>query len=109
MALVTVTERKEREASRRRASAERILTALAEYGRCHNGRYIVFGSAASGEMTYHSDFDVIVDFPPEVESNAILFVEDLCYSEKLPVDAFHLSELSEAFMARNGAGMRVLP
>jgi predicted nucleotidyltransferase len=35
---------------------------LAEYGRAHDGKFVLYGSAVSGRIHYDSDVDIIVDF-----------------------------------------------
>ena len=77
---VTIPERKAREAARRQAAAravvERLRAFVDETGR--RGRFIVFGSVASGAIRFSSDFDVLVDFPPDLESAAWKTVEAAC-------------------------------
>lgn len=109
MALVTLTQRKEREAARRKTEASRIMRALAVYARENGGRYLVFGTTARDQMTYRSDFDVLVDFPVEKEFDAFAYVEDLGLEGRLPVDALSLRTMSERFMRRNEPDMIVLP
>jgi hypothetical protein len=38
---------------------------LADYARRHGGRFIVYGSAASGRFHFESDIDILVDFDDE--------------------------------------------
>jgi hypothetical protein len=77
MTFLTVAERKRRSAERLAAAADAVIRELADYARKTGGpgRFIVFGSAASGEMRYDSDFDVIVDFPAAEEAAASVGVE----------------------------------
>ena len=109
MKIVTVTERKAREAKRRRDEANRIMGALTDYARANGGRYIVFGTTARDQMTFRSDFDVLVDFPIEKESAAFTYVETLCSEAKLPLDALSSHTMSDRFMTRNAPDMIVLP
>jgi hypothetical protein len=77
MTFLTVAERKRRSAERLAAAADAVIRELADYARKTGGpgRFIVFGSAPSGEMRYDSDFDVIVDFPAAEEAAASVGVE----------------------------------
>jgi len=74
--VLTLPERKRREAERRARAAAAICDALADYGRREGGRFLVFGSAAAGTFHARSDLDVIVDVPREAEGRAQAFVED---------------------------------
>ena len=66
--IVTVSERKAREAARRRAAANLVMAEIREFGHLRGGRFFVFGSAAEDRMKYDSDFDVVVDFPSAGEN-----------------------------------------
>jgi predicted nucleotidyltransferase len=61
--IVTLSERKAAEAARRRDAVSALVPVLAEYARTHGGRFLLFGSAARGTMKYHSDVDILMDFP----------------------------------------------
>ncbi|MDB5608541.1 MAG: hypothetical protein JWP25_5441 [Bradyrhizobium sp.] len=61
--IVTVPERKAREAARRRAAACDIMTEAKEFAAVRGGRFYVFGSVAEDRIKYDSYFDVVVDFP----------------------------------------------
>ena len=78
--VVTIRERKAREAARRTAAARAVMDRLRVFvldtGR--RGRFIVFGSAASGAIRFSSDFDVLVDFPPDLQTAAWKAVENAC-------------------------------
>ncbi len=47
--IVTLTERKRFETARRREAVEALVVVLADYGRAHGGRFLLFGSAARGD------------------------------------------------------------
>jgi predicted nucleotidyltransferase len=100
MAVVTVSERKARRAALRRAAAARVMNELKTYAAAHGGRFLVFGSVATGKVKFDSDFDVVVDFPDGMETPAISFVEDACAANSLPCDVFSKTTSSEAFLAR---------
>ncbi|MXW85316.1 MAG: DNA polymerase subunit beta, partial [Boseongicola sp. SB0667_bin_21] len=67
-----------REAAARSAAARRIIARLSSHARRHGGRFLVFGSAARGDMRHDSDIDILVDFPPEMELDAVIFAEEAC-------------------------------
>ena len=102
MPIVTVTERKAREARRRAEAARAIMERLRAYVRDQGpgGRFIVFGSAAAGTMRHGSDFDVIIDFPPEGEAEAWRTVEDGCAEWNLPADIKSVRTSTSAFLAK---------
>src|ERR1700712_2834198 len=60
--IITLAERKATEAARRGAAVETLVPLLAGYARAHGGRFLLFGSAASGQMKFHSDVDLLLDF-----------------------------------------------
>ena len=62
--IVTLTERKAAEAARRAAAIETLIPILTTYARQLRGRFLLYGSAARGRMKYHSDVDLLLDFPP---------------------------------------------
>ena len=73
--IITLAERKGSEAARRRAAVDALLPALTDYARTHGGRFLLYGSAARGQMKYHSDVDLLLDFPAEALSEAWSFAE----------------------------------
>jgi predicted nucleotidyltransferase len=107
--VLTLPERKRREAERRTRAAAAICDALADFGRREGGRFLVFGSAAAGTLHARSDLDVIVDVPREGESRAQAFVEDLAQVHGMPLDLHVLGSLTAGFLEIVGPGMRVLP
>ena len=76
--VVTLKERKAAEAARRVRAVDELRGVLAAYAREHNGRFLLFGSAARGEMRYDSDVDIVVDFPPASLDAAWNFAERAC-------------------------------
>ncbi|MCQ0989081.1 nucleotidyltransferase family protein [Jiella marina] len=96
------------EAERRKDAARKLIEQLRRYALEHSGRFHVFGSAATGMVRHDSDFDVLVDFPPEAEHDAFTFVEELCGTLRLPLDALSSRTMSERFMRRNRATMTTL-
>jgi predicted nucleotidyltransferase len=98
--VVTIPQRRAREAARRRAAADLVIAELKAFALSRGGRFVVFGSVAEDRMSFDSDFDVVVDFPPGRENEAIEFVEDLCRREDLPADVHLRSLASERFLTR---------
>ncbi len=84
--IVTLTERKTAEAARRAASVETLLPVLADYARAHGGRFLLFGSAARGQMKFHSDVDLLMDFPEDALNEAWAFAEKACWERDLEPD-----------------------
>jgi predicted nucleotidyltransferase len=68
-----------------------LCTSLADYARANSGRFLLFGSAARGELRHDSDVDVLVDFPEDSLAAAWRFVEDECW--RLERDDISLNHL----------------
>lgn len=98
--IVTVAERKIREAGRRRAAADFVIAEMRVFGTDRGGTFLIFGSAAEGRMKFDSDLDVVIDFPAELESEAYDFVEDACRGRGLPVEIYLKSRSSIRFLDR---------
>ena len=112
MTFLTVSERKRRSAERLAAAAEAVMAELSAYARSKGsqGRFIVFDSAASGEMRYDSDFDVIVDFPAAEEAAAYNAVEEFCGRHGIKPDVLPASMIDGSFIERvMKAPVRILP
>jgi predicted nucleotidyltransferase len=107
--VVTVPQRKAREASRRCAAADHVMAELRAFGAAHGGRFLVFGSVAEGRMRFDSDFDVVVDFPADREAAAVDFVEEACRRQRLPVDIHLKSASSNRLLDRIRGHMTTLP
>jgi len=52
--IVTLAERKAAEAERRQSAVDAMRPVLAAYAREHGGRFLLFGSAARGQMSISS-------------------------------------------------------
>jgi hypothetical protein len=50
------------------------------------GRFLLFGSAARGQMRFDSDVDILVDFPPDTLDDAWNFAEHACWDRHLEPD-----------------------
>jgi predicted nucleotidyltransferase len=106
--IVTLKERKAREAERRRQAVAELREVLAAYAREHRGRYLLFGSAARGGMRYDSDVDILVDFPREALNDAWNFAERACWDRKLDPDITPFSWCKQEFLARVTPDMQEL-
>ena len=84
--IVTLGEIKAAEAARRRDAVAALKADLAAYAKAHGGRFLLFGSAARGEMRYDSDVDILVDFAPDLLDDAWSFAERACFDRGLDPD-----------------------
>jgi predicted nucleotidyltransferase len=98
--VVTVSERKARETERLRKAADSILAELTGYAAVHHGRYLVFGSVATGAIRPDSDFDVVVDFPEEAERAAINEVKIACARYGRNADVYSIKTSGPDFLER---------
>ncbi|MDR3531023.1 MAG: nucleotidyltransferase domain-containing protein [Rhodopila sp.] len=106
--IVTLTERKAAEAARRREAVAALVPVLANYARANGGRFMLFGSAARGQMKYGSDVDLLVDFPEETQGAAWNFAEAACWDRGLDPDLMPYSWCKQAFLDHVAPDLRVL-
>jgi predicted nucleotidyltransferase len=106
--IVTLPERKAAEAARRAAAVETLVPVLAEYARAHGGRFLLFGSAARGTMKYHSDVDILLDFPPETLDEAWKFAETACWDRNVKPDLIPYRWCKNAFLEHVATDIKVL-
>lgn len=106
--IVTLKERKARALAARRAAHDRLLPRLADEAARYGGRYILFGSAARGELRANSDVDLLADFPPECAAAAVRAAEHACAELGLQCDIMEQRACSAAFVARVLPVSRVL-
>jgi len=106
--VVTLKERKAAEAERRERAVDELRGSLAAYAREHSGRFLLFGSAARGEMRYNSDVDILVDFPPDERDAAWNFAERACWDRNLDPDITFLTWCKPAFLDRIAPDLQVL-
>lgn len=107
--IVTIAERRQREADRRTAAAAEIARRLADYGAREGGRFLLYGSAARGTMTSNSDIDLLIDFPESRLDDAWRFAEQVVAEFDLSLDAMPLAWCKPAFRERVLAEARSLP
>jgi predicted nucleotidyltransferase len=108
MRIVTLTERKTTEAARRTAAVEALVPVLTEYARKHGGRFLLFGSAARGQMKFTSDVDLLMDFPPETLDEAWKFAEQACWDRELEPDLLPYGGCKAAFLDHIAPDIKVL-
>ncbi len=97
--IVTVAERKAAEATRRQHAVAELRRVLDGYARAHGGRFLLFGSAARGQMRYDSDVDILVEFPPDRQAAAWNFAERACWDRHVDRDVMAAAWCSEDFLA----------
>ena len=100
MSYPTLTEHKRAKVARMQASVKALSADLAAYAREHGGRYILFGSAARGELRHDSDVDVVADFPSDISSEAWDYAEERAAALGLKPDVHQLSWMGERLSER---------
>ena len=106
--IVTLTERKMAEAARRAAAVEALVPVFSDYACQHGGRFLLFGSAARGQMKYDSDVDLLLDFPEEAFGFAWDFAETVCWDCGLKPDLLPYGGCKPAFLDHIAPDLRVL-
>ena len=106
--IVTLSERKAARVARMRAALETLRVSLADYARANGGRFLIFGSAARGELRFDSDVDILVDFEEAALSRAWSFAEGGCTRLDLTPDVLPLPWMTEAFVERASRGAVML-
>ena len=82
----TLEARKTAATARISDGVTQLRSSLAAYAKSTGGKFLLYGSAARGDVRFDSDVDIILDFPPERESDAWRFVEDACRQHGLLPD-----------------------
>ena len=82
--------------------------ALRGYARAHNGRFLLFGSAARGTMRYRSDVDILTDFPEAETTAAWNFAERACWDRELEPDVVARSWCKDDFLKHIAPDIEVL-
>lgn len=98
--LVTVSERKKTEAERRSRAARTVADELRAFARSNGGRFVLFGSFASGAMRFDSDLDVLIDFDPDTRVEAWSVVERACARAAIEPDIHDASTSKRALIER---------
>jgi predicted nucleotidyltransferase len=106
--IVTLKERMAAEAERRRGALADLRSALAACAGEHGGRFLLFGSAARGDMRYDSDVDILVDFPADTIDAAWNFVERACWDRCLEPNITPFSWCKGRFLERVTPDLQVV-
>jgi predicted nucleotidyltransferase len=107
--IVTLAQRKKARVDQIRQGIEHLRAALAEYARNNDGRFWLYGSAASGDLRYDSDADILVDFDPAALPAAMSFAEETCVRLGLKPDIKPKSWCKAEFLQRIEPMALVLP
>lgn len=99
--ILTLAERRRRRLDAMRAALPVIDAGLTAYAREHRGRFIRFGSSATGKLRLSSDIDIIADFSTHRASiEASSFAEALCFTQDLMPDTRPADWVSEPVLLR---------
>ena len=96
--IVTISEREHRAIAARREALADAEARLAVEATRHGGQYLMFGSAATGEIHPKSDLDLLADFPRDTVSEAIRAAERICLELKLPCDVLDQAACKSTFL-----------
>jgi predicted nucleotidyltransferase len=99
MQVVTLKQRKDREAARRMRAVQEACIQLRDFAQAQGGRFIIYGSAACGTMRYDSDLDILIDVPETARIAAWDLVEQLATQYTLPTDIDEFRFTSPEFRA----------
>lgn len=100
MTVRTLTERRQAEAARRAAAVAMLCRELAAAAGGFGGRYLLYGSAARGELRHDSDVDLLLDFPDAGGRTAAwTFAEDCCAALGLLCDIRPIEMCDAGFLA----------
>src|SRR5579864_7528960 len=95
----SMSERKAARVAEIRRALAVLRERLAEYARTHGGRFLLYGSAARGELRFDSDIDLLIDFPEDRLSDGWRFAEDACRELDLKADLCPLAWCRDEFVA----------
>jgi tRNA nucleotidyltransferase (CCA-adding enzyme) len=110
MLIKTVTQRKAEKVAAIAAALSVLRPDLERRGRELGGRFLLYGSAARGELRHDSDVDLLLDFPDHASSRAAWdFVEARCAELDLACDIRPLEWCGESFLAHVLPGAVSLP
>lgn len=100
MTVRTLTERRQAEAARRTAAVAMLWRDLAAAAGGFGGHYLLYGSAARGEVRHDSDVDLLLDFPDaRGRSAAWTFAETRCAALGLLCDIRPIEMCDARFLA----------
>lgn len=98
MRIITLAERDAAALSERRSAITEAQKRLADEAPLHSGSYLVFGSAARGDIHARSDLDLLADFPRANTPGAIRAAEDICHELGVPCDIIDKSLCNPEFL-----------
>ncbi len=98
----TLAERKAARVTSLHQAVATLRNRLRAYARSHGGRFLLYGSAARGDLRFDSDIDLLIDFPEERLSAAWRFAEDVCRELDLKADLCPLAWCRDDFLAHIG-------
>ena len=100
MAVRTLAKRKAEAAAVKAAAVGELRRSLARRARELGGRFLIYGSAARGELRHDSDVDLLLDFAnQDLTSVAWGFAEDECSRLGLACDIRPITMCDERFLA----------
>jgi predicted nucleotidyltransferase len=94
----TLAERKAARVAVLHEAIATLRTRLCEYAHSHDGRFLLYGSAARGDLRFDSDIDVLIDFPEDRLTAAWRFAEDACRELDLKADLCPLAWCRDDFL-----------
>lgn len=99
MAVWTLAERRAAEVAAKVAAVDELRRTLGERAREIGGRYVLYGSAARGELRWNSDVDLLLDFPDgDATTAAWDFAEDECARLGLDCDIRSIVMCEQRFL-----------
>ena len=108
MRIITLAEREAIALSERRSAIAEAQKRLAAEAPLHNGRYLVFGSAARGDIHARSDLDLLAEFPRANVGGAMLAAERICRALGIPCDVLDKARCNAEFLSYAMPGSRGL-
>ncbi|MDQ2801220.1 MAG: nucleotidyltransferase domain-containing protein [Pseudomonadota bacterium] len=100
MSFLTLTERKNAKVATLQAEVVAFSDRLSTYARAHEGRFLLYGSAARGDIRFGIDVDLIVDFSEPAASAAWRFAEQACWELGVEPDIRPLAWCRPGFLER---------
>ena len=106
----TLAERKASAVAAKTAAVDALVSTLGNRAREIGGRYILYGSAARGELRWDSDVDLLLDFPNrDATAAAWGFAEDECVRLGLDCDIRPIAMCEPRFLDHVLPEARSLP
>lgn len=92
MPILTIPQRQAHAAETRRRAIADVCAELAAAAPTLGGRFLLFGSAATGAIRWNSDIDLLLDFPDHPSTTAAwTAAEQACRRHDLPCDIIPLA------------------